>query len=154
MAPHHHVAFVPQVAYTAGAILPYPVYAGPPNIAQATLHAFQRALIPALSPSVRQEPQPEAIARMAKRYADAMAAGMKPPSYTDHRLMRAARYINQGVPFVIRSAGRSALVQSSGPLTETTVTAEGTSVSAPNGSASSSEDTSQSPGRTLSWHRY
>jgi hypothetical protein len=91
---------------------------------------------------------------MAKRYADAMAAGMKPPTFTDHRLMKAARMINAGTPFVIRSAGRAALVQSSGPLTAMKVSASGsTATSIPNGSAAPDE-TSQPPGRTLSWSRY
>lgn len=144
MAPHAHAAWLPQVAYTSGSILPYPAMSGPERVAQATLETFKRMLMPDLQPAIRQEPQPEAIARAAKRMADAMAAGMRPPSFTDRRLLRAAQMINQGQPFVIKSAGRAAVVRPAGPANPAGV---------PSAVTVNRESSVMEPGRTLSWSR-
>jgi len=159
MALHYHVvSSAPHVVTGTGTIRPYPVMAGPPKVAHALLSAFRKALMPALSPAVRQEPQPEEIARMAKRYADAMAAGMRPPAGTDERLLQAAHMINQGQPFMIKSAGRAAVVRSQGPASITTIRAESSAVtpvsSQPNGTVNSTDAAPDSPpGRTLSMYR-
>jgi hypothetical protein len=110
MALHVHAEWLPQVPYAAGAIVPYPVTVGPTNVAQSSLSAFRQILMPAFNPVVKQEPTPESVARMAKRLADAMAAGMQPPAWTDRRLVEAANMINRGQSFTIRSAGREAVV--------------------------------------------
>jgi hypothetical protein len=117
---------------------------GPERVAQATLETFKRMLMPDLQPAIRQEPQPEAIARAAKRMADAMAAGMRPPTFTDRRLLRAAQMINQGQPFVIKSAGRSAVVRPAGPANPAGQPSEVTV---------NRESSVMEPGRTLSWSR-
>jgi hypothetical protein len=144
MAPHAHAAWLPQVAYAAGAILPYPAMVGPERVAQATLETYKRMLMPDLQPAIRQEPQPEAVARAAKRMADAMAAGMRPPSFTDRRLLRAAEMINRGQPFIIRSAGRAAVVRPAGPANPAGVPSQVTV---------NRESSVLEPGRTLSWSR-
>ena len=136
MALHVHAAWLPQVAYTAGAILPYPAHAGPTNVAQATIMAYRNLLMPNFSPAIRQEPSPETIGRWAKRLADAMAAGMKPPPYADRRLVEAAKMINQGKAIVIKSAGRSAIVNARGSGPTTAASAD-----------------PADPGRKLSWSR-
>lgn len=97
--------------------------------------AYRNLLMPSLNPAIRQEPQPETIARWAKRLANAMAAGMQPPPYADRRLVEAAKMINQGKAIMIKSAGRSAIVSAKG--------------SAPTTSAADPAE----PGRTLSWSR-
>jgi hypothetical protein len=149
MALHYHViSAAPHVITGTGTVRPYPVMEGPPKVAHALLDAFKRALIPALSPAVMQEPQPEEIARMAKRYADAMAAGMRPPAGTDERLLRAAHMINQGQPFVIKSAGRAAVVRSQGPASITAIRSQSSAA----GPVASDADAEAPPpvGRTVS----
>lgn len=139
MALHVHAAWLPQAAYTGGATYPYPGQAGPVRVAQATLETYKRLLMPDYNPAVRQEPQPEEVARMAKRLADAMAAGMRPATYTDQRLLRAAHLINQGRPFVIKSAGRAAVVAGRQPSSIAAIRQE-------------SSGTTQ-PGNTISYSR-
>ena len=159
MALHYHVvSSAPHVVTGTGTIRPYPVMHGPPKVAHALLDAFKKALIPALNPAVRQEPQPEDIARMAKCYADAMAAGMRPPAGTDEWLLRAAHMINQGQPFIIKSAGRAAVVRSHGPASIATIRAESSAVmpasSQPNGTVTHTDAAPDSPpGRTMSMSR-
>lgn len=154
MALHYHViSSAPHVVYGTGTIRPYPVMAGPPKVAHKLLDVWKKMLIPALSPAVTQEAQPEEIARMAKRYADAMAAGMRPPAGTDERLLRAAEMINQKQPFVIRSAGRAAVVRSQGPASIVEIRADSSAVSTAGPQASSADAPPPAPpGRTLSFY--
>lgn len=66
---------------------------------------------------VSSEPQPAEVAMMVNRIATAMAAGKTFRKTVDSRLIRAAQYMIEGKPFVIKSAGRKALIRpsSNGP---------------------------------------
>lgn len=112
---HVHASSIrPDRVYKTGVIAPYAVGYGPGNIARNVLSNFIRSVRP-IGPTLRGEMQPEEIASRAKRVADAMARGIKPPKATDPRLMQAARMILQGRSFRIHSAGRSALVRATSP---------------------------------------
>jgi hypothetical protein len=111
MALHVHAEWLPQIPYAAGAVVPYPVSVGPTAVAQRSLEVFRQTLMPNQNPVIRQEPTPESVARSAKRLADGMAAGMRPPAWTDKRLVNAAEMINRGQSFTVKSAGREVAVK-------------------------------------------
>lgn len=99
---------------------PYPVQADPPEVAVQTIESFTRFVRPdnpglSGAPGGRTEMQPEEVAMAAQRIAVAAASGKKFPRSLDPRLRQAANYILEGQPFVIRSAGRAALVRASAP---------------------------------------
>jgi hypothetical protein len=109
---HIHVATSarPDRVIKTGVIQPYPIEAHPVRVARMTIKAFTQSVRPE-GAIVRSEMQPEEIAMHAKRIADAMAQGVRMPPSTDQRLLMAAQYILQGKPFVIKSAGRAAIVK-------------------------------------------
>lgn len=102
-----------------GVINPYPVASYPPEVAVQTIESFTRDVRPnnpelGAAPGGRVSLQPEEFALAAQRIAVAAAAGYKFPRSLDPRLRQAADYLLAGKPFVIRSAGRAALVRPQG----------------------------------------
>src|SRR5689334_7938865 len=110
MAQHVHFANIrPDAVYKTSVVAPYPIQSGPLNIARKGIVAFTKWIRPR-GIEVKSEMTPEEVGIRAKRLADAMSAGIEPPVGTDMRLIEAARFIMEGKPFVIRSAGRAAMV--------------------------------------------
>lgn len=112
---HVHVMDIrPDVITRTGVIQPYPARdISPMAVARHTVASFENTARPR-GPVVRSnEIAPEEFAARAKRVADATAAGARLPKGTDPKLVQAARYIRQGLPFAIRSAGRTARVAAS-----------------------------------------
>lgn len=112
---HIHVDNVrPDVITRSGSIMPFPMQDGPDAVAEATIRSFYQTVMPdAPRPSGYSgyEPQPEEVAMMANRLATAMGQGLMPEGVVDQKLIAAARMIMSGQPFIIRSAGRAALVR-------------------------------------------
>lgn len=114
---HFHISNVlPAEVYSTGVVRPFPVSVGPAAVASAVTSEWLPAIIGGQrGPAVRQEPQPEEVARMANRLADAMAAGMEPPRWIDRQLVKAAKLIMKGRSFTIKSAGRAIQVRAAAP---------------------------------------
>ena len=93
-----------------GVIQPYPLYSNPAAIVQKTIESFVGAVRP-MGPVVVSEMAPEEIAMAAHRVATAVAQGVAIPRYTDQVVVRAAKMILEGKPFVIKSAGRAAMIR-------------------------------------------
>jgi hypothetical protein len=116
---HFHVtgSVRPDAIVRSGTIMPFPMEAGPDAVAAATIQSFYRGIIPdspkpsGFAGGGRIDPQPEEVAMMANRLATAMSQGLRTEGVVDQRLIMAARMIMNGQPFVIRSAGRAALVR-------------------------------------------
>lgn len=115
---HIHVGLVrPDAIYRSGTIQPYPIQDGPAAVALATIQSFN--VVRASGPLVanagfgehRYEMAPEEIAMAANRLASAMAQGYMPEGLIDQKIVYAAKLIMSGQPFVIRSAGRAAVVR-------------------------------------------
>ena len=125
---HFHVtgSVRPDAIIRSGTIEPFPMAAGPDAVAAATMQSFYRGIIPdSPVPSGfagrrfgddggHIDPQPEEVAMMANRLATAMSQGLRPTGVIDQRLIQAAMMIMNGQPFIIRSAGRAALVRAAG----------------------------------------
>lgn len=113
---HFHVSDIrPDAIISTGVIQPFPIQRQDPDqVARATVKSFTQEFRPS-GPQTRPEMQPEEIAKTAERVATAMRAGRRMPAGTDARLMQAAKYIMEGKPFVIRSAGRAAVIRARGP---------------------------------------
>lgn len=114
---HLHVGLVrPDAITRTGVIQPFPIEAGPSDVAAATIESFER-LTPGMTVSSGfagadgDDLLPEEVAMMANRLATAMAQGYVPTGVVDHRLLQAASMIRNGQPFIIRSAGRAAMVR-------------------------------------------
>ena len=109
---HVHVATSvrPDRVISTGVIQPYPVGVRPSLLALQVVRSFAHEGRPEPSP-VTPGMQPEEIATHARRVAAAMSAGTRLPPNTNRLLMTAAQMILAGRPFVIRSAGRAALVK-------------------------------------------
>lgn len=114
---HLHVGLVrPDAITRTGVIQPFPIEQGPADVAAATIESFER-LTPGMTVSSGfaghdgDDLLPEEVAMMANRLATAMAQGYVPEGIIDQRLLQAASMIRNGQPFIIRSAGRAALVR-------------------------------------------
>lgn len=109
----HMMDIRPDVIIKTGVIQPFAIREIPPAaVARAAIRAFS-AVPRAPGPSVRAEMQPEEFAARAKRVAVAMASGKRVGKGADPKLVKAARMIMEGKPFVIKSAGRVARVAAS-----------------------------------------
>lgn len=118
---HIHIADVrPDGVYRTGVIQPYPIQEGPDVVAAKTIESFN--IVRPGGPYVAQgtgfgqsasgyEMAPEEIAMAANRLAAAMAQGYMPQGLIDEKLVYAAKLIMSGQPFVVRSAGRAAVVR-------------------------------------------
>ena len=84
----------------------------PSLAAKQTIASFVAPVRP-LGPVVSNEPQPEEIAMMAERIAAAMANGKTFRRTVDPRLIKAAQLLIEGKSFVIKSAGRQAIIKAS-----------------------------------------
>lgn len=120
---HVHVATSarPDRVMATGVVNPYPVSSYPPEVALQTVESFTRDVRPNNAtlegaPGGRNLMQPEEIAMLAQRVAVASANGYKFPRSLDPRVAEAANYLLAGKSFVIRSAGRAALIQPPGPI--------------------------------------
>jgi hypothetical protein len=111
---HVHVMDIrPDVITRTGVVQPYAIREIPPEaVARNSIAAFSTTARPA-APSVSQEIEPEEFAALAKRVAVAQAAGVRMPGATNPKLLKAAKMIRQGKPFVVKSAGREAFVKGS-----------------------------------------
>lgn len=108
---HVHVEDVrPDRVTKTGVIAPYPIEAGPANIAQRVIRNFTR-FIRGEGPQVQSDMEPEEVARAAVRIATAKRQGKTFSGVVDSRLMAAADLINAGVPFTITCNGRSVFVR-------------------------------------------
>ena len=98
-----------------GVVAPY-ASQYPPEVAVDDLHVFLESVRPTQTvelggaPGGRNLMQPEEIALLAQRVAVAAAAGYKFPRTLDPRVRQAADHMLDGRPFVIRAAGRAALI--------------------------------------------
>lgn len=110
----HVMDIRPDVITRTGVIQPYSVREIPPMaVARNSVAAFETTGRRA-GPAVRYDDiGPEEFAARAKRVANATAAGARMPKGTDPKLIQAARYIREGKPFAIKSAGRTARVEAS-----------------------------------------
>jgi hypothetical protein len=115
-ATHVHTDSIrPDVITRSGTIQPFPFRSvGPVAVARAVTPGFVNS-VGSPNPSVDSGPAPEMIARTAEVVASAMARGIRPPPGLDPRILKSAEYIRQGKPFVIRSAGRAAIVRAAAP---------------------------------------
>jgi len=120
---HLHVATSarPDRVMATGVVQPYPVASYPPEVALQTVESFTGDVRQGngelgSAPGGRNLMQPEEIAMLAQRVAVAAANGYKFPRSIDPRVVQAANYLLEGKPFVIRAAGRAALIQPPGPL--------------------------------------
>jgi hypothetical protein len=109
----------PDRVLSTGVWQPYPLGANPIAVAQQTVHSFLRFVRPE-GPQVANQMngaamQPEEIAMLAQRVATAAAQGVKFRRSLDSRIVKAANLILAGKSFVIRSAGRAAVVRASSP---------------------------------------
>jgi hypothetical protein len=104
----------PDRVYATGVWQPYPVNADPATIARKTIQSFVGFVRPE-GPSVSAEMQPEEVGMAAQRIATAMAAGKRFPRSLDPRLAKAAHLILSGKSFIIRSAGRAAVIRAKSP---------------------------------------
>ncbi len=119
---HYHVtgSIRPDAIVRSGVIEPFPMQAGPDAVAAATIQSFYRGIIPdspvpsGFADGGSIDPQPEEVAMMANRLATAMSQGLRPTGVIDERLVQAAMMIMNGQPFIVRSAGRAALVRAAG----------------------------------------
>jgi len=119
---HLHVGLVrPDAIIRTGVIQPFPIESGPGDVAAATIESFE-AMTPGMAKSTGfagrgfagrdgNDLLPEEVAMMANRLATAMAQGYHTSGVIDRRLVEAANMIRAGQPFVIRSAGRAAIVR-------------------------------------------
>lgn len=117
---HIHIADVrPDGVYRTGVIQPFPIDEGPAQVASKTIQSFNlvRPGGPHVanagfgSASTRWEMAPEEVAMAANRLAAAMSQGIMPQGLIDQNILHAARLIMAGRSFVIRSAGRAAVVR-------------------------------------------
>lgn len=124
LVQHFHVtgSVRPDAIVRSGTIMPFPMSAGPDAVAAATIQSFYRGIIPdspvpsgfagrGFADGGSIDPQPEEVAMMANRLATAMSQGLRTEGVVDARLIQAAQMIMNGQPFIIRSAGRAALVR-------------------------------------------
>lgn len=112
---HIHIGTIrPDGVYRTGVIQPFPIDAGPAEVAAKTIQSFNivRSGAPAITGGFGDaEMAPEEIAMAANRLAAAMAQGYMPEGVIDEKLVYAAKLIMSGTPFVVRSAGRAAVVR-------------------------------------------
>lgn len=106
----------PDVITRSGIIQPYAIREVPPTaVARNSVRAFENtARSP--GPQVRSEMGPAEFAATAKRVAVALAAGKRMPRGTSPKLMQAAKLIMEGKSFVVKSAGRQAVVKANQQL--------------------------------------
>lgn len=83
----------------------------PTGFADCCTDCVEPPVVPAVKVQGGYEPQPEEVAMAANRLAHAMQQGLRPEGVVDPKLMYAARLIMAGQPFVIKSAGRAAVVR-------------------------------------------
>lgn len=117
---HFHISSVlPHEIYSTSAIRPYPAALGPADIAQKTAAEWWKLIMfpgqNSPGPAVHQDLQPEEVAGLANRLADAMASGLEPPRWINRGLLQAAKKIMKGENFVIKSAGRAVEVRAGAP---------------------------------------
>jgi len=106
----------PDVITKTGVIQPYAIREIPPTaVARTAVRAFEN-VGRSPGPQVRSEMGPAEFAAQAKRVAVALAAGKRMPKGTSPKLMQAARMIMEGKPFVVKSAGRQAVVKANPQL--------------------------------------
>jgi hypothetical protein len=104
----------PDRVIATGVWQPYPLEANPIAVSRQTVHSFLRWIRPE-NAQVSGQMQPEEVAMAAQRVATAAAQGTKFRRSLDPRIAKAANLILRGQSFVIRSAGRAAVIRAGSP---------------------------------------